>query len=304
MEILEVTGKMKDETGKTYDQLYVVGYVGRSKGKAQHPLFLCKCSCGKETVVIGSNLRRGHTTSCGHDKLERMHKARDEFHKNNIPTDLDGTRFGSVIVKGFNSWRTGKEHNTAMFDCVCDCGVEFVTRRNNLSDTSSCGCKTSERISKAKTKHGMYGTPTYKTWKSMRERCSDADYANKKYYSDEGITVCEEWNDPDSGFDNFYRDMGERPEGHTLNRIEGAMVYSKDTCEWSDMTLQAYDKRKGSNNTTGRVGVMKKGNGLYVAKITHYKKTYTLADNVSFEEACKARTEGEIKFYGFSKENR
>lgn len=84
------------------------------------------------------------------------------------------------------------------------------------------------------TKHGhtpKHSKPsrTYNSWSNMVRRCTQP-YHHKYYlYGAKGITVCDEWLD----FSNFLRDMGERPEGKTLDRINGEIGYSKENCRWA-----------------------------------------------------------------------
>lgn len=83
--------------------------------------------------------------------------------------------------------------------------------------------------------HGMYGTPTYKSWANMKDRCGKKGY-------EEYITYCKEWED----FRNFYRDMGERPKGTTLDRIDPYGNYCKENCRWSDYETQ--ENNRTNNN--------------------------------------------------------
>lgn len=80
----------------------------------------------------------------------------------------------------------------------------------------------------------------YRTWKAMRWRCSSKNPHRNRYY-DRGITVCERW----SSFDNFYEDMGKRPEGdYSLDRKDNDKGYSPENCRWADRITQT--------NNTGR----------------------------------------------------
>jgi hypothetical protein len=90
------------------------------------------------------------------------------------------------------------------------------------------------------TKHGMYGTPTYKTWQAMHGRCRGR-LSKAAYYSEKGITVCTAWAD----FANFYADMGERPAGMTLDRIDSSLGYSPANCRWATKQMQM--RNKGDN---------------------------------------------------------
>ena len=270
---------------------------GQKKSK-----WLCSCECGNEFVAMGANLKKeGHTTSCGCEKRQIFVKHREKVASGEwIPEKLNGQKFGRLTVLGFERWdRLTDDQRVSVWNCICECGTEHQTRRSNLQDYSSCGCWFREKISESSTKHGMTGTPTHQTWRKMKERCLADYYVEKDYYQDQGVDIYQPWID---SFENFYADMGERPEGMTLDRIDGTKGYYPDNCRWADLTIQAYNRKKGSNNTSGRVGVFELPNGLYKAGIGYYKEFIVLANNVSFEEACKAREEAELKYYGWTKE--
>lgn len=88
-------------------------------------------------------------------------------------------------------------------------------------------------------RHGMRGSPIYAAWRTMRTRCENENCAAYPNYGGRGITVCEEWKD----FSNFYRDMGDRPAGLSLDRIDNEKGYSRDNCRWADRTTQARNQR-------------------------------------------------------------
>ena len=81
----------------------------------------------------------------------------------------------------------------------------------------------------ANVKHHMYGTRTYKSWSEMKQRCGNT---KRKYW--ENINYCKEWEE----FENFYKDMGERPLNTSLDRIDGTKGYYKENCRWADRKTQ------------------------------------------------------------------
>lgn len=133
--------------------------------------------------------------------------------------------------------------------CRCDCGQEVVVRTNALRTgaTQSCGCLFREkaRISGLRRRvHGYAGmnhaTPTYRTWCSMIARCTYPSMNCWRYYGGRGIAVCERWKD----FSNFLADMGERPIGKTLDRIQVNGNYEPSNCRWATAKQQAQNRRK------------------------------------------------------------
>lgn len=91
----------------------------------------------------------------------------------------------------------------------------------------------------APARHGLHGTRAYKSWGHMMARCYNEN--NKKYkdYGARGITVCPEWHDVEL----FVRDMGERPAGTSLERVNNSLGYSKENCIWANAVVQARNRR-------------------------------------------------------------
>jgi hypothetical protein len=89
--------------------------------------------------------------------------------------------------------------------------------------------------------HSLVGkvSPTYKTWLRMKERCYNPHKDKYKYYGGRGIKVCARW----SKFENFLADMGEKPAGLTLDRVDNDGDYKPSNCRWATLKEQARNKR-------------------------------------------------------------
>lgn len=151
--------------------------------------------------------------------------------------NLSGERFGMLVVIG----DAGTRGSQRLLNCVCDCGKSCIKQLGNLRSghTKSCGCSRSMTTTTEKTRHGMYGTPTYKSWSSMLTRCLNKRNNRYKDYGGRGITVCERWRD----FELFFADMGKRPDRTTLGRIDNNGNYEPSNCEWQKNITQARNKR-------------------------------------------------------------
>lgn len=146
--------------------------------------------------------------------------------------DISGMKYGRLTVIEFSEMRKGK----SFWLCRCDCGNSSVIVGNNLKNghSESCGCKRLEDKTFRKTIHGMSKTKTYSVWQHMVERCNNPK--NKRYlnYGGRGIKVCDKW----LKFNGFYEDMGDKPEGLTLDRKDSDGNYCKDNCRWATMKTQ------------------------------------------------------------------
>lgn len=129
-----------------------------------------------------------------------------------------------------------------MWLCSCICGGEKIVRGHDLRNkkTRSCGCLERE----SRIKHGMEGTSEYHTWAAMLDRCRNPKNETYKNYGGRGITVCKAWHK----FGGFFKDMGKRPTGLTLERKNNDLGYFPENCIWATRIAQANNRRAYPKN--------------------------------------------------------
>lgn len=128
--------------------------------------------------------------------------------------------------------------------------------------------------------------PEYQTWSDMKSRCYNKNNTAYKNYGGRGISVCSRWI---NSYDNFIADMGERPEGMTLDRINNSLGYSPENCKWSTVDEQLENRRHYKSNKSGHVGVyyIDDRNKWVVRKTINGKSIYLgIYDDI--EKAIKA----------------
>jgi hypothetical protein len=136
------------------------------------------------------------------------------------------------------------------------CETIFRTEKANYIArlTKSCGCLQKSRAIKANTTHGHSAkkSNTYSSWKSMWNRVSNKNSPDYKYYGGRGIAIHPEW----AKFENFLRDLGERPLGKTLDRINNNEGYEMNNCRWATRKEQSLNSRHyhiGKRNNKGQI---------------------------------------------------
>lgn len=151
--------------------------------------------------------------------------------------DLTNKRFGRLVAKE----RAPNMGRRAAWLCLCDCGNTHTVSSNILQrgTTRSCRCLLNEwRLTHGLTRRGKIH-PEYGVWKTMRQRCSNPNRNSYPNYGGRGIKVCERW----SKFENFIADMGPRPAGYTIERLNNNGNYEPTNCKWIPLSDQGKNRR-------------------------------------------------------------
>jgi hypothetical protein len=155
--------------------------------------------------------------------------------------NLIGMRFGKLQVTDFVLPHSG----TTKFKCMCDCGCETVIIGSDLKsgNSKSCGCGKVDAGYTANLQHGGARgslSRTYIAWRSMKQRCSDPNCIGWADYGGRGISVCERWA---NSYADFLSDMGEKPTGYSIERIDVNGNYCLENCKWIPLSEQSKNKR-------------------------------------------------------------
>lgn len=148
--------------------------------------------------------------------------------------DLITQRFGFLTVIQISTVR-GTD-GSYLWKCLCVCGKTCLVAGPRLrrGDKKSCGCM------RHKYRHGLAGTRIQHTWYDMMGRCYNPKYKNYHNYGGRGIFVCERWHN----IKLFHQDMGDPPEGLSLERMDNNGPYCPENCKWDTMKNQLRNQRR------------------------------------------------------------
>ncbi len=186
--------------------------------------------------------------------------------------DITGRRFTRwIAIRPTNKRNNGK----VVWECLCDCGtIGFIISASLIYGSSkSCGCLIGE-------KHNMSKSREYAAWARAKRRCTDPNNSDFHLYGARGIKMCSRWMD---SFSTFYQDMGSRPKGMTLDRINNNGNYEPSNCRWATRETQANNRRN-------------------VIRITINQETHTIAEWSKITGLSRSRIWQRINRLGWNHE--
>lgn len=158
-----------------------------------------------------------------------------------------GVKIGSLTAVSRTSKFLSSGRKMPAWSLKCDCGAVVVAMTVNLAKGKhqSCGCRKGQLISQ--NYPGDTSKPEYRVFRQMLDRCYLETAPNYRWYGAKGVTVCERWRvgaNELTGFQAFMADMGERPEGLTLDRIDPRLPYEPSNCRWATWAQQGSNRRE------------------------------------------------------------
>ena len=153
------------------------------------------------------------------------------------PIDITNMIFGRLCAIK----RIGSKNGKPIWLCKCSCGNTITTLGESLrsGNTKSCGCLQKDTAANIFTKHGLSKTRTYNIWNGIVTRCTNKKHHSYALYGALGLSICDRW----LSFENFFNDMGECPNNHSIDRININEGYNPSNCRWASNFVQSRNKR-------------------------------------------------------------
>lgn len=165
------------------------------------------------------------------------------------PSQHIGMRYGDLTVERYVGQRAKYRHS---YQTRCVCGNTAIVDIYKLTGRQTQRCRSCATGLRTKLVEGVPSDqhPLYATWLHMRARCSKVKHQDYYLYGGRGIRVCPRW---EASFTNFVNDMGPRPPGMTLDRIDVAQDYGPSNCRWATPQMQSANRRPFSEWRTQAV---------------------------------------------------
>lgn len=218
--------------GKTFNSWTVIRETSKEDRRGKGISYHCRCKCGIDNIVNGSFLRLGRSKQCINCQKKELNNPEREI----------GKRYNRLVVLKYIGLN---EHKEQCYLTRCDCGKDFESSGTNLRLKKCTQCRECKYRFLNMT-HGKRYAPIYSVWESMISRCYIPTATGYKNYGGRGISVCNAWHN----FENFYKDMGDRPEGLEIDRINNEGNYEKSNCHWvthweNNQNKRKYTRKKG-----------------------------------------------------------
>jgi hypothetical protein len=228
--------KIIDRTGEKIGKWNILETVIVDSGYRRQTMYKGQCECGEIQLIYPSNLNKFKTSQC------------KRCYINGYTVDIIGQSFGHLKVLKFIS--QDKRYDK-WYECLCSCG--------NITKCSGSSLRSERRKRCQKCKiqihqkqlqtHKMKGTSTYNIWMGIKARCLNPCNKAYKNYGGRGIKLDPRWHK----FAYFFEDMGARPEGMQIDRINNDGPYTKDNCRWTTAKINSNNRRKNASRDTNKI---------------------------------------------------